>query len=328
VFYICKKYCPVQAQQQEYNRVRYYRRPAAKQLNTLATTASERKSFFKRIRGGETPENAEMSFIDHLEALRWHIVRAALAILLAAVGIFVFIDYVFDHIIMGPAQSDFVSYKALCSFSHWLHIGDALCMPPVVINFQINTVTGSFSTAINIAIIGGIIVAFPYLFWELWRFIKPALSPKEVKYARGSIFWVSLCFFAGAAFGYYILAPFTFNFLATFKLGIKNLTDYKPTVEDFTDTLTNLVLGCAIAFELPILAYVLAKIGIISASFLKKYFKYAVVIILIVAAVITPSPDWTSQFIVAIPLFILYGISIFLAARVDKKKAAEEKEWS
>jgi sec-independent protein translocase protein TatC len=297
-------------------------------LFTLATTASDRKSFFKRIRGGETQEHAEMSFIDHLEALRWHIVRAALAILLAAVGIFIFIDFIFDNIIMGPAQTDFVSYKALCSFSHWLHIGDALCMPPVAISFQITTITGSFSTAINISIIGGIIIAFPYLFWELWRFIKPALSPKEVKYARGSIFWVSLCFFAGAAFGYYILAPFTFNFLANFKLGIKNLTDYRPTVEDFTDTLTNLVLGCAIAFELPILAYVLAKIGIISSNFLKKYFKYAVVIILVVAAIITPSPDWTSQFIVAVPLFLLYGISIFLAARVDKKRAKEEKEWS
>lgn len=269
-----------------------------------------------------------MSFIDHLEALRWHIVRAVIAILLSAIAIFVFIDYIYDNIIMGPAQSDFISYKALCSFGHWLHIGDALCMPPVTINFQITTITGSFSTAINIAIIGGIIVAFPYLFWELWRFIKPALSPKEVKYARGSIFWVSLCFFAGAAFGYYILAPFTYNFLASFKLGNKNLNIYLPTVEDYTETLTNLILGCAIAFELPILAYVLAKIGIISANFLKKYFKYAVVIILVVAAIITPSPDWTSQFIVAIPLFLLYGISIFLASRVDKRRAKEEKEWS
>ena len=300
---------------------------AVKQYN-LATTASDRKSFFQRIRGGETQEQAEMSFIDHLEALRWHIVRAAIAILVAGAAIFIFIDWIFDNVIQAPARPDFVSYAALCKFSHWLHIGDALCMPPVDIRFQFTTVSGPFTTAINISIIGGIIIAFPYLFWELWRFVKPALSPKEIKYARGSIFWVSLCFFAGAAFGYFLLAPFTFNFLASFTLGTKGLNEYKPTLEDFTDTLSNLILGCAIAFELPVLAYVLAKIGIISANFLKKYFKYAVVIILVVAAIITPSPDWTSQFIVAIPLFLFYGISIFLAVRVDKRRAKEEKEWS
>jgi sec-independent protein translocase protein TatC len=316
VLYICKKMAPAPVL------------AAPGKHFTLATSTSERKSFFKRIRGESTPENAEMSFIDHLEALRWHIVRAAIAILLAGGTIFVCIDWVFDNIIQAPASKDFVSYGALCRFSHWLGIGDALCMPPVDIKFQFTTVTGPFTTAINISIIGGIIIAFPYLFWELWRFIKPALSPKEVKYARGSIFWVSLCFFAGAAFAYYLLAPFTFNFLANFKLGTKGLNEYKPTLEDFTDTLSNLVLGCAIAFELPVMAYVLAKIGIISANFLRKYFKYAVVVILVVAAIITPSPDWTSQFIVAIPLFALYGISIFLAARVDKKRAKEEKEWS
>jgi sec-independent protein translocase protein TatC len=201
-------------------------------------------------------------------------------------------------------------------------------MPPIKISYQVTQSSGSFSTAINVSIIGAIIVAFPYLFWELWRFVKPALSPKEVKYARGSIFWVSLCFFAGVAFGYYLLAPFTFNFLASFQLSEKVVIDYKPTIDDYTDTLTNLLLGCGIAFELPVLAYVLAKIGIISAGFLKKYFKYAVVVILVAAAIITPSPDWTSQFIVAIPLFLLYGISIILTGRVDKQRAKKDKEWS
>jgi sec-independent protein translocase protein TatC len=294
----------------------------------LATTDSERKSFFKRIRGGETPETAEMSFVDHLEALRWHIVRAVIAILLAGIAIFIFRIWVFDNIIMGPVRPDFISYTGLCNFSHTIGIGDALCMPPVKISYQVTQSSGSFSTAINVSIIGAIIVAFPYLFWELWRFVKPALSPKEVKYARGSIFWVSLCFFTGVAFGYYLLAPFTFNFLASFQLSEKVVIDYKPTIDDYTDTLTNLLLGCGIAFELPVLAYVLAKIGIISSDFLKKYFKYAVVVILVVAAIITPSPDWTSQFIVAIPLFILYGISILLTARVDKQREKKDKEWS
>ncbi|MEP6673596.1 MAG: twin-arginine translocase subunit TatC [Ferruginibacter sp.] len=292
-------------------------------------TASDRKSFFKRIRSGRTPDTHEMSFIDHLEALRWHIVRSAIAILLAAGTIFYFIDWIFDNVIQAPARKDFISYTGLCNLGHRLHIGDAFCMPPIDIKFQFTSVSGPFTTAINVAIIGGIIVAFPYIFWELWRFIKPALSAKEKKYARGSIFWVSLCFFAGVAFGYYLLAPFTFNFLAGFTLGKAGINEYRPTLEDYTDTLSNLLLGCGIAFELPILAYVLAKIGIVSSAFLRKYFKYAAIIILIVAAVITPSPDWTSQFIVAIPLFILYGISILLTAKVDRRRAKKDKEdWS
>ena len=293
-------------------------------------TESERKSFLRRISGGKAKqEQHEMSFIDHLEALRWHIVRSAVAILLAAGTIFYFIDWVFDNVIQAPARPDFISYSGLCNLGHRLHIGDALCMPPVDIKFQFTSVSGPFTTAINVALIGGLILAFPYIFWELWRFIKPALSAKEKKYARGSIFWVSLCFFSGVAFGYYLLAPFTFNFLAGFTLGKSGINEYRPTLEDYTDTLTNLLLGCGIAFELPILAYVLAKIGIVSSKFLRKYFKYAAVIILIVAAVITPSPDWTSQFIVAIPLFILYGISILLTARVDKRRAKKDKEeWS
>ncbi len=176
--------------------------------------------------------------------------------------------------------------------------------------------------------VGAVIVAFPYIFYELWRFIKPALSAKEKKYARGSIFWVSLCFFIGAAFGYYLLAPFTFNFLASFTLGKSGAILYRPTINDYIDSLTNLILGCGIAFELPILAFVLAKIGLITSGFLRKYSKYAFIIILLVAAIITPSPDITSQVIVATPLLLLYWISILLVARVDRQKAREEKEWS
>ena len=294
----------------------------------MATSSTGRKSFFKRIRKGDTAENAEMSFIDHLEALRWHLARAVIAWLAAAIAIFVYIDWVFDNLVYAPARSNFVTYTALCNLSHKLHLGEALCMPPVNIPLQGNTISGPFMSALSIAMIGGIIVAFPYLFWELWKFIKPALSPKEIKYARGSLFWVSLCFFTGAAFGYFLLAPFTFNFLANFTLGSVGAYKYMPTLDDYIDTLNSIILGCGIAFELPILAYVLAKIGVISAKFLRTYRKYAFVIILIVAAIITPSPDWTSQTIVAIPLLLLYEISVVLCARVDKQKAKEEKEWS
>ena len=294
----------------------------------MAITSSNRKSFFKRISGKSKTEPQEMSFFDHIDELRSHLMRMVIAWLVAAIAIFINIDWIYDNIILAPANETFVTYGALCRFGQWLHLGNSFCMPPIKINFQVTEVNGTFSSAMNISMIGGIIAAFPYIFWELWRFVKPALSAKEKKYGRGSIFWVSLCFFTGAAFGYYLLAPFTFNFLAGFTLGKSGLIQYRPSINDYIDSLTNLILGCGIAFELPVLSYVLAKIGLITGSFLKKYFKFALIIIMIAAAIITPSPDWTSQFLVAIPLLLLYWISILLASRVDKQKAKEEKEWS
>ncbi|MEO6454091.1 MAG: twin-arginine translocase subunit TatC [Ginsengibacter sp.] len=293
----------------------------------MSVKAAERKSFFKKIRGKEEEAHSEMSFIDHLEVLRWHIVRSFIVLVITAIFIFIYIDWIFDHIIYAPARESFITYKALCNLGHTLHLGESLCMPPVKIPLLINTISGSFTSAINICFMGGLIVASPYLFWELWRFIKPALSPKELRYSRGSIGWVSLCFFAGAAFGYYLLAPFTFNFLASFKLGTLGAQTYLPSLEDYIDTLTNIIIACGIAFELPVMAYVLSKIGLISPQFLKTYRKYAYVVILIVAAVITPSPDWTSQLIVTVPLVFLYEISIFISARVEKQNKLEEKEW-
>lgn len=292
------------------------------------TDQSDRMKFFKRLRKGERAEQTEMSFVDHLEALRWHIMRAALAWLVAAIVIFVFIDWIYDNIILAPSSESFVTYSTLCRFGRWLGVGDGLCMPPVKIKFLVNEVNGTFTSALNISMIGALIVAFPFIFWELWRFVKPALSVKERKYARGSIFWVSLCFFLGSAFGYYLLAPFTFNFLATFTLGKSGAIQYQPTVNDYIDSLTNIILGCGIAFELPILAYVLGKIGLITANFLKTSRKFAFVVILFIAAIITPSPDMTSQVIVSAPLLLLYEISVFIVARIDKQRAKEEKEWS
>lgn len=295
----------------------------------MSNTTSERKAFFRRIRGKDTEGSAgaEMSFMDHLEVLRWHLFRSAIVLIIVAVFVFLYVDWIFDNIILAPSRNSFVTYSGLCNLGHYLHLGDSLCMPPV--NFQLlgQTVSGPFMSAISISFMGAIIIAFPYLLWEVWRFVKPALSPKEVKYATGSIGWVSLCFFSGAAFGYYLLAPFTFNFLANFQLGHTGAYKYMPTLDDYIDTLTSLILGCGIAFELPVLAYVLSKLGLITPKFLKDYRKYAYVVILILAAVITPSPDWTSQTIVAVPLIILYEISIFISKRVDKQRKKEEKQW-
>ena len=292
----------------------------------MANTTTERKAFFKKIRGTQT-EGAEMSFVDHLEVLRWHLFRSAIVLITVGIFVFIYVDWIFDNIIFAPAKKDFVTYIGLCNLSHKLHLGDALCMPPVDIQLLGTTVSGPFMSAISISFMGAIIIAFPYLMWELWRFVKPALSTKEINYAKGSIGWVSLCFFTGAAFGYYLLAPFTFNFLANFQLGKLGVYKYMPTLDDYIDTLTSLILGCGLAFELPVLAYVLSKLGLITPQFLKNYRKYAYVVILIVAAVITPSPDWTSQTIVAVPLIILYEISIFISKRVDKQRVKAEAQW-
>lgn len=287
---------------------------------------SKSYSFLKK-RNADGDE-ANMSFIEHLEALRWHIVRSTIFWLIATIGIFINIDWIFDNIIFAPGKSDFITYDLLCNLGRKLKLGDVLCMPPINLQLQGNTISGPFMSAISISMVGGLIIAFPYLFWELWRFIKPALSQKELRYSRGSIFWVSLCFFTGAFFGYFILAPFTFNFLANFTLGTTGAYKYMPTLDDYIDSLNNIILGCGLSFELPVLAYVLAKIGLITGAFLRKYRKYAFVIILLLAAVITPSPDWTSQVIVAIPLLLLFEISIVIASKVDKDQGKKSEEWS
>lgn len=283
-------------------------------------------ALFNRNRG---EEKAEMTFIDHLEELRQHIIRSVIAILLMAAIIFVYRDWVFDNVITGPINPDFISYRLLCSFSHWAHMGDALCMPPVTINMQTTTFGGQFLSSISLALIGGILIAFPYIFWEFWRFIKPALKDKELSNTRFIIFWVSFFFFTGAAFGYFLLGPFTFNFLGSFTLGTKGVLETRPTLTDYLDNLTNLILGCGIAFELPVLAFILTKIGLITPVYLRKIRKYAAVVILLAAAIITPSPDWMSQLIVFIPLFTLYELSILVSARVSKQRIKEEEEeWS
>ncbi len=270
-----------------------------------------------------------MAFVDHLEELRWHIIRALLAILVVAAIIFIKIQWVFDNIIAGPINQNFVSYRALCNLSHWLHLGNSLCLPAVSINMQTTTFGGQFFGSFSIAFVGGLIVASPYIFWEFWRFVKPALKPNESKGTRFVIFWVSFFFLLGALFGYFILGPFTFNFLANFKVSALDTVQTKPTINDYLDNLTNLILGCGIAFELPVLSYALTKIGLITPSFLRRSRKYAIVVILIAAAIITPSPDWYSQTIVFIPLFSLYELGVFVSAKVYREEQKREnEEWS
>lgn len=279
--------------------------------------------------GRRNAVKGEMAFVDHLEELRWHIVRSLIAILVLAVIIFIKIQWVFDNIIYAPVNQNFISYRVICSLSHRLGLGNGLCLPPVDIVMQTTTFGGQFFGSFSIAFVGGLIGAFPYIFWEFWKFIKPALKPKELKGTRFVIFWVSFFFFLGSAFGYFVLGPFTFNFLAGFHVSNLNVIQTKPTIDDYLSNLTNLILGCGVAFELPVLTYALTRIGLITPDMLRSSRKFAIVVILIVAAFITPSPDWYSQTIVFIPLYSLYELGIFLSKKAYKKlKQVDDEEWS
>ena len=275
----------------------------------------------------KTDENSEMSFIDHLEVLRGTIVRSLISIVIAFVVLFIYRDWIMDNVIMGPLSPDFITYRAFCDLSHYLHLGDSLCMPPVKVTLQSTTFGGQFLSAISMALIGGIIIAFPFIFWQFWSFVKPALKENELKNTRFMILFVSFFFFLGAAFGFFVLGPFTFNFLAGFQLGTRGAVTTIPTFADYIDNLTNLILGCGIAFEMPVFMFLLTKIGIVTPQFLRGVRKYEVLVILLIAAFITPSLDWYSQTIVFIPLYSLFEFSIIVSAWAYKAVKKADEEW-
>lgn len=268
----------------------------------------------------------EMTFIDHLEELRWHVIRSVIAVLIGAVAVFVYSDFVIDKIVMGPAHDYFISYKIFCDLSHSLGLGETLCFGKIPVAFQSNTMSGQFIASFTVAFVGGFVVAFPYIFWEFWRFVKPALSQKEIRKTRGVIFWVSFLFFLGVGFGYFILTPFMVNFYFTYKLS--PLIEIKPTFSDYLENLVYTTVGIGVLFQMPLLIMVLARIGVVTGRFLRKYRRHAFVIILIAAAIITPSTDPFSLTIVTIPLYLLFETSIIIASRINKRQEKEMKEWS
>jgi sec-independent protein translocase protein TatC len=280
--------------------------------------------FLSKRKKGET---GEMSFIGHLEELRGHLIRSVIAILIGAVVVFIYSDVVVDEVLFAPTRSDFVSAKWLCSFGHSIGIGDALCFKEINAKFLSTTMTGQFIASFTLAFVGGFIIAFPYIFWEFWRFVKPALSQKELKKTRGVIFWVSLLFFTGIAFGYFILTPFMINFYFTYKMSPQ--IEIMPTFSDYLENLIYTTVGIGILFQMPLLVAVLTRVGFVTARFLRKYRRHAFIIILIAAAIITPSTDPFSLTIVTIPLYALFEISIIIASRINKRQAKDEqKEWS
>ncbi len=278
-------------------------------------------------RNKQEDDATEMSFIDHLEALRWHLVRSVIAVVVSAIVIFIYAKEVVSIIVFGPARNDFISYDVLCKMGHKLHLGEALCMGNFTIKFQSNAMTEQFMSTFTIAFVGGFIVAFPYVFWEFWSFIKPALSKKEIKTTRGIIFWVSMLFFIGVAFGYFLLTPFMVTFYSNYSLS--SLIEFKPTMSDYIENLIYTTVGIGVLFQMPLLIMFLSKIGIVSPQFLKKYRKHAFVVILIAAAIITPSTDPFSLTLVTIPLYALFEASVVLSKRVYKaREKADAEEWS
>ncbi len=267
-----------------------------------------------------------MSFVDHLDDLRKHLIRAIIAIVIGMIIAGIYNEFIIDKIVLGPIHKDFVSFRKICDWGKLLGLGDTMCIGNISIVMQNTATAGQVSLFFTVLFIGGFVLAFPYVFWEFWRFIRPALTTKEMRSSSGVIFWVSFLFFLGILFGYFFLVPFSMNFLASFSLSptIQNIW----TIKSYINTILPLVLGTGLAFQMPLVLYFLARIGIVSSRFLKSSRKYAIVIILIVAAIITP-PDVISQVVVTIPLWALYEISILLTRKVEKEKIRDEqKEWS
>jgi sec-independent protein translocase protein TatC len=280
----------------------------------------------KRNKKDPSGEKAEMSFIDHLEDLRWHVIRSVIAVIIGAILVFSYSGFVVDEILFAPTRPDFISSQWMCRMGHSIGIGDALCFKEVKAQFLETRMTGQFIASFTLAFIGGFIIAFPYIFWEFWRFVKPALSANELKRTRGVIFWVSLLFFTGVAFGYYILTPFMVNFYFNYKMSEQIVI--MPSFSDYLENLIYTTAGIGILFQMPLLVAVLAKVGFLTARFLRKYRRHAFVIILIAAAIITPSTDPFSLVMVTGPLYLLFEASIIIASRINKRQEKERKEWS
>ena len=262
----------------------------------------------------------EMSFLDHLEELRWHLIRSTLAILIIGCVAFLMKDFIFDTIIFGPKKPDFPTYGVFCKLSKMLGFSEAFCGNEPLFRVQSRVMAGQFSAHIWTSIWAGFIVGFPYVLYELWKFISPGLYEKERRYSKGFILIASLLFFTGVLFGYYIVAPLSINFLGSYTVSEEVFNDID--LSSYISTVRASVIACGIVFELPIVIYFLTKVGLVTPEILRKYRKIALVLVLILSAIITP-PDVASQIIVAVPVLILYQVSIYISKVVIKR---EEKQ--
>lgn len=260
-----------------------------------------------------------MSFWGHLEELRSHLIRAVIVLLLLAIAAFVMRKLIFDVIILAPKNPDFITYRAFCALGRWLNI-DSICIgtePMQIVNIEMS---GQFMIHVYVSLMAAVVVALPYLLWEIWSFVRPALLPKEKKYSRGAVFYSTLLFVIGMLFSYYLIVPLTVNFFSTYQVS-ESITN-TITLSSYISTVVSVTLACGIVFELPIVVFFLTRVGILTPAFMKRNRKYVLIILLTVAAIITP-PDIFSQILVTIPLMLLYEFSIFVSSKIYKKP--EEK---
>jgi sec-independent protein translocase protein TatC len=264
----------------------------------------------------------EMSFLDHLEDLRWHLLRSVIAILLAGVAAFVAKDFVFDVLLFGPKNNDFLTYRLLCQLSNFLGFDDSFCISELPFRIQSRTMAGQFSAHVWTSITLGFVIAFPYVIYQFWKFISPGLYTYERKTASGFIGVSSLLFFMGVLFGYYVVTPLSVRFLGTYTVSSEVFNDFD--LSSYTALIRASVLASGLIFELPILIYFLTKVGLVTPKLMRKYRKISLVLVMFLSAVITP-PDVASQIIVAIPVLILYELSIFISKRVIKSMKKKKK---
>ena len=265
-------------------------------------------------------EPQDMSFLEHLEELRWHLIRATLAVVILGTGAFIAKDFIFNTLIFGPKRVDFLTYELFCKFSHMTGNGDSLCINELPFRIQSRAVSGQFSAHLWTSITAGFILGFPYVLYEFWKFIRPGLLKNERRNARGFIIIASILFFLGVFFGYYIVTPLSINFLGTYQVSDQVFNDFD--LDSYISLLRAATLSSGFIFELPILMYFFTKIGLVTPDFLKNNRKYAIVIVLSISAIITP-PDIASQIIVTIPILILYEVSIFISKIVYKRQQHE-----
>ncbi|MCU0356310.1 MAG: twin-arginine translocase subunit TatC [Cyclobacteriaceae bacterium] len=268
-------------------------------------------------------EEKEMSFLDHLEELRWHVIRSLFAVVVLTIIAFIKAPWIFQNIIFAVARPDFIFFDWMCSLGKLTGAEETLCVTEIPFKIQSRQMTGQFTMHIASSLFMGFVFAFPYVVWEIWRFIKPGLMSKERNYSRGAVFFISLLFFLGVSFGYFIMSPLAVYFLSNYR--ISDMISNEFDITSYVSTIITLVFGSGILFQLPIVVYFLTKIGFVTPAFLRQYRKHAIVIILIIAAIITP-PDPFSQTIIGIPLYILYEFSILISAMVVRQQEREDRE--
>ena len=273
---------------------------------------------------------AEMSFFQHLEALRWHLVRSALAILIFAIVAFIYFDEIFANVIMGPTHTNFFTYRMMCNMGHALHNissyfnADSFCVKSINVKLINTELAGQFNLQLNSSIMIGLIVGVPYLLYEVWRFIRPALHDKERRAASGFVFYASFLFLLGVLFGYFIITPLSIRFLASYTVSSQIENMYSS--DSFISSETMLTLLAGLVFQLPIVIYILANLGIVTPKFMRDKRRYAIVAVLILAAIITPSPDALTMMIVALPLYVLFEFSILVASYVERRNKKRDDE--